>query len=482
MSNVKDLKVLIVASEITPYAKSGGLGDVIGSLPKELKKYGVDVRVVFPKYRTINPNLLKNLDYIDSFPVLLGWRNQSASVYSIDADVPTYLIENDFYFGRDGFYGYGDDFERFAFFTKASIECLNKIDFIPDVIHFNDWQTGIGCVYVKDLFRKFIFCKNTKTLFTIHNLQYQGVFNRSVLGEVGLNDGYATDDKLEFYSNVSFMKAGLTYADAISTVSDTYSKEIQTPGYGYYMDGMLRARKDDLYGILNGIDEVANDPATDKRLYEPFDIHNLVGKKNNKRALQAQLNLPQRDVPIISIISRLVDQKGLDLIAVAMEELISKDIQLVILGTGDGRYEHMFSHMAWRVPDKVSANIFFSEDLAQKIYASSDMFLMPSLFEPCGLGQLFAMRYGTVPIVRNTGGLADTVTHYDAETNTGNGFVFQDYDAYGMMWAVNEALQAYNQGEAHWNRIVKNAMSCDFSWKKSAEQYIELYQKLKDRP
>ncbi len=477
---VSNLKVLIVASEITPYAKSGGLGDVIGSLPQALKENGVDVRVIIPKYKNLKLEKHNEIVYKDSFVVTLGWRNQSASIHEIEgAKVPTYLIENDYYFGRDGLYGYGDDYERFAFFSKAAVECTNNLEFCPDIIHFNDWQTGLGSVYLKDMYRKFAFYKNIKTVYTIHNLQYQGVFGRDVLGSVDLNDGYYTGGLLEFYGNVSYMKAGLVYADAITTVSQTYADEIQTQQYGYGMDGLLRSFNYKLSGILNGIDTKLNDPETDERLFETFSANTLNKKKENKKALQKQLNLPEKDVPIISIISRLVDQKGLDLVAFCMEELVHKDIQLVVLGTGDGRYEQLFKHYAWREPEKVSANIYFSEDLAQKIYASSDIFLMPSLFEPCGLGQLFAMRYGTIPVVRRTGGLNDTVSHFNPETKEGNGFIFNDYIADGMMWALNQALDVYYNDTEAWTDLVKNAMKCDFSWDKSAEKYIELYQKLK---
>ncbi len=479
MSGLSDLKVLFVSSEITPYAKSGGLGDVIGSLPKALREMGVDARVVFPKYERLNTESLGEPEYLGTLQVTLGWRNQRAAVYKVENTIPTYMISNDYYFSRDMFYGYGDDFERFAFFSKAALLMMNLIDFIPDVIHFNDWQTGLGPLFLRDELGGFVDFGNIKTLYTVHNLQYQGLFSRDVLGSVGLNDGYFTGDKLEFYNNISYMKAALVYADAISTVSETYAHEIQTPQYGFGMDGVLREKSYKLQGILNGIDTEQYDPETDKKIYTNFSKDTLDLKLKNKTQLQQHLNLPQRDVPMISIISRLADQKGFDLIGVAIEELLSMDIQLVVLGTGQGSYEHMFRHMAWRCPEKISANIFFNEDLARKIYAGSDMFLMPSLFEPCGLGQLFAMRYGTVPIVRKTGGLADTVTHYNPENQTGNGFVFNDYVANGMMWAVREALNVFNKGREYWNPIVKNAMESDFSWNKSAQKYIDLYLKLK---
>lgn len=471
------LKVLFISSEVSPYAKSGGLGDVAGSLPKALKNMGVDVRVVFPKYKTIKPEYTKSAKYIGSYKINLEWREQSASVYQLDSEVTTYVIENDYYFtNRDGYYGYGDDGERFAFFCKAALDLLNVIDFVPDVIHCNDWQTGPVCVYVKDYYSRYLSLSKVKTLFTIHNLQYQGICGKGILGLMGLNDGYFTSDKLEFNGMVSFMKAGIVYADAVSTVSKTYAYEIQTGQYGYGLDGMLRARSNDLSGIVNGIDYSQDDPSTNKSLYANFDINDLSGKKENKKKLQEELGLPVRDVPMISIISRLVDQKGINLVIDAIGELVSKDIQLVVLGTGDGRYEHIFKEFSYRYADKVSANIMFDNALAKKIYAASDMFLMPSLFEPCGLGQLFAMSYGTIPIVRTTGGLVDTVSEYNYETKQGNGFTFHDYIASGMMWAVNNAVSAYYSDD--WQNIVKNAMNTKFSWENSAKEYIELYQKI----
>lgn len=475
-----NLKVLMVASEVTPYAKSGGLGDVAGSLPKELRKLGVDARVVFPKYEDIRDSYFEGMEYLDSVTVALGWRRQGASIHQLKSNVPTYVIENDFYFRRHGFYGYGDDFERFSFFSKASIEMLAKIDFKPDVIHFNDWQTGVATVYLKDVYSKFAFYQGIKSLFTIHNLQYQGVFGREILGTIDLPDYYFAPDKMEFYGNINFMKSAITYADAVSTVSKTYVDEIKYSNFGYMLNGVLQARGDDVYGIVNGIDTEANDPATDKRIYKNFSKDDFSAKAENKRALQRELGLAETDAPIISIISRLADQKGLDLVALCMEELMHMDVQLVVLGTGEGRYENLFKTYAGRYPQKMSANIYFSDELAQKIYASSDMFLMPSLFEPCGLGQIFAMRYGTAPIVRRTGGLNDTVKHYNREEKDGTGFIFTDYIASGMMWAIREAIEFYYD-KPEWNRLIKNAMSTDFSWANSAKQYVELYTKLKNQ-
>ncbi|MCL1988751.1 MAG: glycogen synthase [Firmicutes bacterium] len=477
----KNLKVLFVSSEVRPYSASGGLGDVAGSLPNALKAQGVDVRVVFPKYGNIPSNHLEGIKYIDSLNIHLGWREQGASIHTIipknKDEVQVYLIENDYYFGRDGYYGYSDDYERFAFFSKVSIEFLTKIKFKPDIIHFNDWQTGLGCTYLRDIYRGFVYYKNMKSLFTIHNLRYQGSFGREILWAVGLNDGYFTNGDLEFYGNASLLKAGIIHSDMVSTVSETYTKEIQTPDFGYGMDGLLRMRGEHdkkLFGIVNGIDVANNDPATDKRIFVNFDSTNVMqNKPKNKAQLQELLGLPQKEVPMIGIISRLDIQKGFDIIAVALEEILAKDVQFVILGTGEGRYEELFRTYAHRYPEKLSAQITFNGQLAQRIYASSDIFLMPSIYEPCGLGQMFAMRYGTVPIVRKTGGLADTVTHFGPDNPDGNGFVFEDFVASALMWALNQALAYYDT--PHWKLIIQNAMNCDFSWDRSAKDYIQLY-------
>ena len=470
---VMALKVLIAATEVSPYAKSGGLGDVTGSLPKALKAAGIDVRVVFPKYRTIKENYLTSCEYLTGFDVTLDWRTQKADIYRIDnADVPTYMIGNDFYFGRGGYYGYGDDNERFAFFSKAAIEFLDYIDFVPDVIHCNDWQTGPMCVYVKDVYSKVKFFKDIKTLYTIHNLQYQGMFTRDTLTMMELNDGYFVGDKLEFYNMVNYMKAGILYSDAVNTVSETYAKEIQTGEGGYGLDGVLRAVDFKLYGIVNGIDYSINDPATSTKIAANFSADDMSGKRECKMQLQRQLNLPvDPDIPVFGLISRLVDQKGINLVLQASQELLSKNVQLIVLGTGDYHYENIFKDLAFRYPDKVSANILFNDTLAQQIYAGIDMFLMPSMFEPCGLGQLFAMSYGTVPIARATGGLVDTIKDNE------NGFLFADYDCGGLMWAINKALDVYAD-KGRWYEMSLNAIRTRFSWDDSARKYIEIYKKI----
>ncbi|MCL2702167.1 MAG: glycogen synthase GlgA [Defluviitaleaceae bacterium] len=474
------LKILFISSEVTPFSKSGGLGEVAAALPKELVKQGVDCRVVTPKYGKIPARLLDGLVYRKSFETSMGWRKQHASVYQLEWDgVITYFIGNDYFFDRDGYYGYGDDHERFGFFSKAAVEMAGAVDFKPDIIHTNDWQTGLAPVYLRDKLSKYVFYEETKSLFTIHNLQYQGVFGRGVLSDLDLNDGYFSVSGLEFYNNISLLKAGIAHSSAVSTVSETYAQEITTPSYGFSMDGVIRSRSADLYGILNGIDYDRNNPETDRHIFENYTIQNAVaGKATNKAGLQKELQMPQRpDVPVLGIISRLTDQKGFDILSIIMDELLNRDVQLIMLGQGDGRYEHMLNYFRWKYPEKCNIYLGFNDTLAQKIYASSDFFLMPSLFEPCGLGQLTAMRYGALPIVRRTGGLADTVQHFDKKTMSGNGFSFEDYLASGLMWAISDALDVYGNKDMM-AAAVRNAMSCDYSWESSARKYIKLYNKI----
>ncbi len=474
----KGLKVLLVASESAPFIKSGGLGDVVGSLPKALRAKGVDVRVVIPRHRAIKNETMYDVELAGEFDVHLQWRKQRAKVLVKHGDVPVYFIENDYYFGRGGLYGFGDDDERFAFFGKAVLDMLAMLDFYPDIIHCNDWQTGPLCMYLKEIYSKVVQYSKIKTLFTIHNLQYQGRFAPETMGMLGV-PGWVYNN-VEFYDSVSYMKMGLVYADYISTVSETYAWEIQTPEYGYGMDGILRSRSHQLCGIINGIDFVANNPETDKHIVKHFSAEHPEGKAENKRALQERLGLEQRDVPMIAMITRLADQKGVDILAPVLDEIMRRDVQFVLLGTGEGHYEHAFRNMQNSYPGRVSSNIFFDEALAQQIYASADMFLMPSKFEPCGLGQMFSLRFGTVPIVRKTGGLADTIHHYNPETKQGNGFLFEHYDGWGLLWAIDEALRTYHMGKEEWGHVVKNAMLCDYSWESSAEKYIALYEHLKE--
>ena len=471
------MKILMASTEVNPYSKSGGLGDVIGSLPQALRSKNIDVRVALPLYKTIPQHLLAGAQVVAEYTTNLSWRSHNTRVLQLGH---IYFIQNDQYFNRDNYYGYDDDFERFAFFSKATVELAGQVGFEADILHFNDWHTGLGPTYLQGVYKQFSFYSKMKSLFTIHNLNYQGIFGREILWEVGLNDGYYTSGQLEFHGKVSYLKAGLIHADAISTVSKTYAEEIQTPSYGYRMEGILHQRgatERNLYGITNGIDTTEYNPATDPRIIN-FDADNLDKKRENKHKLQQELGLPISDAPMFAMITRLAEQKGLDILSIIMEELMGLDIQLVVLGTGESQYEDMLRHHAWLNPHKVSANILFDSGLAQRIYAGADMFLMPSVYEPCGLGQLFAMRYGTIPIVRKTGGLADTVQHFDPENGTGNGFLFEDFVASGLIWAIREALYAYNSDDNRWEVLVKNAMSGDYSWDKAANEYIEMYRKI----
>lgn len=477
MKQAEKLKILIVSSEAAPFVKSGGLGDVVGSLPKALRKLGADVRVVIPKFRKIKNENYIDVEYLGCFDVKLGWRTQKAGVLFKNGEVPTYFIENDFYFGRDELYGYDDDNERFAFFSKAVLDMLPFADFVPDIIHCNDWQTGPVPMLLRETYKKITYLKDIKTIYTIHNLQYQGNFDPSSMEMLDLPWYLYDNGTVEFYGRMSYMKAGLVYADIISTVSETYADEIQTEEYGYGFDGIIRAGKDRLRGIINGIDYETNNPETDKRIDVNYSADNAEAKKENKRLLQERLGLEQRDVPMICMISRLADQKGLDILANAMERLMQNDIQFVILGTGEKRYEDMFRYYENRWKGRFCSCIMFDDTLAQKIYASGDMFLMPSRFEPCGLGQMFSLRYGTVPVVRKTGGLADSVEQFNGETGTGNGFLFETYDAEGILWAVGEALKIYTDTDK-WNTLVKNCMNTKLSWSDSAEKYMELYKEM----
>jgi starch synthase len=396
--------------------------------------------------------------------------------------VAVYFIDNEYYFNRDKLYGYNDEAEQFAFFSKALLKVLPLIDFKPDIIHCNDCQTGVVSTFLKAQFRLEDFYKDIKTVYTIHNLKYQGIFSKETLGDIlGLGWEYFNAEGLEYKNCVNYMKAGIAYSDVITTVSKTYAEEIKHDFFGENLNGMINKHSERLYGIVNGIDYQENDPETDKRIFENFDAENIEGKYENKRLLQESLGLLQRkDIPIISIVSRLVDQKGFDLIACVFDELLQLDIQLVVLGTGDEKYEEMFRTAALIYPDKVSANLKYDGILAQRIYAGSDMFLMPSLYEPCGLSQLFSLRYGTVPIVRETGGLNDTIRPYNEFTGEGTGFTFANYNAHEMLTVIKLALSLYGKKDI-WEAIIRNGMKQDFSWNKSAQEYMELYSRLLEK-
>jgi starch synthase len=474
------LNILIVASEAHPFIKTGGLGDVIGALPKALKDLGVDVRVVIPNYRDIKKEIKESLTYIDNFSVNVGWRTQYCGILEYEYDgVQFYLLDNEYYFKRGGLYGYYDDGEKFAFFDRAVLEFIKHIDWVPDIVHCNDWQTGMIPVLHKLEYIKEEKFKNIKTIFSIHNLFFKGMFSKEVLPELfGYDYEAFNNGSLELYGAVSFLKGAINYADKITTVSKSYAEEIKTPEYGEELDGLLRYRSSVLEGIVNGIDYEEYNPEEDKYIYSKYSIDNIQNKSINKENLQKELGLPvNKDVAMIGLVSRLTHQKGCDLIINILEELLKEEVQVVILGTGDSMYEDGFKSFQNRYPKMVNANIRFSNELAHKIYASSDMFLMPSLFEPCGLGQLIALRYGSVPIVRETGGLKDTVVPYNEYEGTGNGFGFKNYRFDELLNITKYALGIYKD-KNKWNSIVRQSMSSDNSWEKSAMEYIRIYDKL----
>ena len=477
------MKVLYVTAECWPFIKTGGLGDVAYALPKALKKEGVDVRVIMPKYSNIPTYLKDKFKPVAEFSVKVGWRNQYCGIESMELDgVTFYFIDNEFYFKRSdqpSIYGHGDDPERFAFFTNAVLAAIEKLNFYPDVMNLNDWHTGMIPLILKENYGHLRKYKNIKTVYTIHNLQYQGIFNKEILGNIfDLSYDHFNNGDIEFYGNVNFMKAGIVFADEVTTVSKTYAKEIQTEFYGEGLDGLLKANAYKLEGILNGIDYDLNNPATDNAIFVNFDVNCIEKKLENKKKLQEILGLEVNpDIPLVGIVSRLTSQKGLDLIKYMMPEIMSENLQMVVLGTGEHQYQSMFNYYNSNFSDKLSARITFDTAFAQQIYAACDIFLMPSLYEPCGIGQMLAMRYGSIPIVRETGGLKDTVMPYNKFTGEGNGFSFANYNAHEMFFTLQKAIKLY-QDKNIWNNLIINAMNTDNSWKKSAQDYIRIFKSL----
>ena len=476
--------VLFVASESVPFIKTGGLADVVGSLPKSLDKEKYDVRIFIPKYGCMKQDMKDRLDYKTNFYMDFNWKSVYVGIMEAVVDgITYYFIDNEYYFS--GPKPYCDDalfeIEKYAFYSKAVLSSLPLIGFKPDIIHCHDWQTGLIPVYLKDHFAGSEFFRGIKTVMTIHNLKFQGKWNiETVKNITGLSDYYFTNDKLEAYGDANLLKGGIVYADTVTTVSNTYAEEVKTDFYGEGLQGLLRAREGELKGIVNGIDYTDFNPESNPLIFNNYTVDNFRKEKiKNKRALQKELGLKQNDkAMLIGIVSRLTDQKGFDLIAYMMEEMCQEDVQFVILGTGSAQYENMFRDFAGKYPDKVSANIFYSEPLSHQIYAASDAFLMPSLFEPCGLSQLMALRYGTLPIVRETGGLKDTVEPYNEYEGTGTGFSFANYNAHEMLNTIRYAEHVYYDKKRSWNKMVERAMKADFSWSVSAKKYEEMYEEL----
>ena len=476
------MKILFTASECVPFVKTGGLADVVGSLAPVLAAQGHDVRVILPKYGSIPESFEHRMFHTVDFEVNLGWRRQYCGIEQLDLNgVTYYFLDNRYYFGRNYIYGMGgDEYERFAFFCRGVLNALPLIPFIPDVIHAHDWQTGMIPALLRIQYQGLPKYDPIRTVFTIHNLRYQGVFGiRDVQDVLGLPDSAFTDDKLEYFGSANYLKAGIIYADEITTVSPTYAEEIQTAYYGENLDGLLRARNNHLTGILNGIDVKEYNPATNDQIAARYDAKDLSGKAACKRALQEEMGLALRpDVPIVAMITRLSNQKGLDLVDYVIADIMHEDIQFVCLGMGEARYVNLFSWAEQNYPGRVAARFVMDAALAHRVYAGADIFLMPSGFEPCGLSQMLAMRYGTIPVVRETGGLKDTVLSYNEFSGEGNGFSFFNYNAHDMLHVLKRALHYYWNEKEVWQMLQERGMTADFSWETSARHYIDLYHKL----
>lgn len=474
------MKILYVAAEAAPFIKTGGLADVAGSLPISIKKLGHDIRVVMPLHGMIKDEYKHKMKKIHEYSVDLNWRRQYVGVMELKLNgVVFYFLDNEYYFNRNHPYGEIDDGERYAYFSKAVALLPKEIDFKVDVIHSNDWHTALVNLFIHEFAKGDKYYKDIKKIFTIHNLKYQGIFPPSVLGEVmGISDEYINDDSIKYYDSINYMKAGIVYADRITTVSKSYADEIKYGFFGEGLEGSLSHHSDKLTGIINGIDYDVFNPEKDPEIEYNYNIKNIKNKSKNKAHIQKIYKLPQKkNVPLISIVSRLVDMKGLDLISHILDEILQDDIQIIVLGTGDKKYEDLFKHFQWKYPEKLSANIYFSESEAHKIYAGSDLFLMPSMIEPCGLSQLIALRYGTIPIVREVGGLKDTVIPFNKYTNEGNGFSFKNYNAHELLFKIKDALDLYREDKDSWNSMILRAMNSDNSWEHSSKEYLKLYNK-----
>ncbi|MDN5352758.1 MAG: starch synthase [Clostridiales bacterium] len=479
------MKIVFAAAEAAPFFKTGGLADVVGSLPKALLRDGVSVDVFLPLHGSIRLEHREMLTYLGATSVHLGWRIQHVGIFETTVDgIHYYFIDNEFYFRRPNLYGEGDDGERYIYFSKAVLAALKWLDLHPDILHTHDWHTAAINVLV-DYYAKYdSFYSDIKTVYTIHNLAYQGVFDPYCLGDL-LNlpeEEYFHEEGLKFYDNINLMKGGIIYSDHVTTVSKSYAEEIKYPFFGENLDGIIRRHEGKLTGIVNGIDYEIYNPETDVHIPVHYTASNFSRKHENKMHLQIKFGLPvDPSVPMLAIVSRLADMKGMDLLAHIFEELVQENIQFVILGTGQSRYEDMFRYFQYRYPNKVAARIYFNQAESHEIYAGADIFVMPSLFEPCGLSQLIALRYGTVPVVRQIGGLKDTVLPYNQYTGEGNGFGFVNYNAHELLFTIKEALAKYRDPNV-WPYLIEHAMLADHSWKKSSLAYLDIYKKLLGRP
>lgn len=475
------MRTLFVAAECAPFFKTGGLGDVAGALPKALEEKGTEIKVVLPYFTKIADQYKEQIQDLFSYEVNVGWRKQYCGVkYLSLKGIDYYFLDNLYYFDRPDLYGYYDDGERFAFFQLAVIELMEKINFIPDVMHLNDYHTAFIPFLLKEKYRWIQAFDSIHTVLTIHNIEFQGQYDQGVLGDLfGMGNERYEDGTIRFNDCVNFMKAGILYADRVTTVSPSYAEEIKKAEFGAGLDVILRMESGKLSGIVNGIDYEMFDPAKDPALFENYDAKHLAKKIENKVQLQKHLGLPvNAEIPLIGIVSRLTYQKGFHLLLEEMENLMQFDVQLVVIGTGDPNFENQFRYFGEQYPEKTSINIAFDLSLAQKVYAGVDMFLMPSAFEPCGLSQMISMHYGTLPIVHEIGGLRDTVEPYNPITNKGTGFGFDNFQPFYLMNVLKQAIELYQNNPEIWQELMQQAMAKDFSWNESSQQYLALYQQL----
>jgi starch synthase len=485
------MKILFVAPEVVPFAKTGGLADVAGALPKALKVLGHDVRIILPRYRAVDPKKFGLTKTVERLAVTVGAKTVEAAVFEGQvphASIPVYCIDQPVFFDRDGLYqdkgaDFPDNLERFSFFSQATLKAIPQLGWQPEIVHCHDWQTALVCAHLALTHAADRFWSGAATILTVHNLAYQGLFSPEAFALTNLPARAFGIEGLEFYGNVNCLKGGLVYADGLSTVSPTYAKEIQLAESGCGLEGLLAARREDLVGILNGIDPEEWNPKTDPLLPAHYGVEELAGKSLCKLSLQRQQNLPQHHVLLIGMIQRLAEQKGIDILVEAAEELLRLQVQLVILGTGDPVYHDKLTALAKRFSERLSVNLRFDNALAHQIEAGCDAFLMPSRFEPCGLNQMYSMRYGAVPIVRRVGGLADTVVDVSPatlEAGTATGFVFDDYSANALLEAVKRAAAAFGHHEL-WTRLIRGGMQQDFSWGRSAREYVSVYERALDQ-
>ena len=472
------MKILYVTSEASPFAKTGGLGDVAGSLPASLAKEGAEVAVVLPLYRRVRERFGDQLNFLCYDYVDLAWRHIYCGIFTLEKDgVTWYFLDNEQYFDRPELYGYLDDGERFAFFSRAVVQMLDHMKFWPDVINANDWQSALVPIYLKDDGVRVDRYRSIKTVFTIHNIEYQGRFNPYVLGDLfGLDAGWVRDGTLLMDGDLNLLKGAVLCADAVTTVSPTYANELKLAYFAHRLESVMRQCEYKLHGVLNGIDVVSFNPATDKRLTFNYSPDDMSGKEKDKAELQKMLGLREDPhVPIVAMISRLVSHKGLDLVCEVIHDMMGLPMQLVILGKGDKKYEEFFQWAGQQYPGRMSVVLDYNEELSMAIYSGADLFLMPSRSEPCGLSQMIAMRYGTVPVVRETGGLRDTVQPYDALRDAGNGYSFANYSSGDMLYVLRSAVYLYTDYPEAFDRLRQRAMDCDFSWKRSANSYLSIY-------